>query len=380
MKRAITSGSREDAARARAEAKVLRAALAKAREEARLSFERGFVEGREFERARTQQPYFDWLDDPTIVAIGALLPAERDRASLHCTCRRLAGLRGAIIRQLGLPTRGVRVLSCDFVPRLLISFGELLAAAGDQKIQLFNVEGECVRSIKVPSWVLIITQFGDQLAVGCTNHKLYLYSLDGAHTTTLSEHSNCVRALCTLGELLASGCLDDNSIKLWNKSGSCILTLTGHACSLVTWGELLASGCLDGTIKLWDASGTCVRTIIGHEGTVDRLVVFKDFLISSDRLDTILRWWDKSGTCAQVLHGHSSWIRGLASSSTLLASACKYYTKIWNVDGECLRTVERDASDGFIFQRPLLFLQERLLEIVHIKRESVNAGIVVMWE
>jgi WD40 repeat protein len=332
-----------------------------------------------FELASDWQPNFDWLPDPLVVAIGARLPAERDRSSFHCVCRRFAGLRGAVIRQLGLPANVAMEMPCDFDPGFLISFGELLAAAAymSEKIRLFNTEGECAHIIEAPSAVLSITQFGDQLAMGCEDLGIYLYSREGVHTAILSEHSRCVFPLCTLGELLASGSCDD-SIKLWNKSGSCIRTLTGHTnnvLSLVAWGELLASGCGDGTIKLWDASGTCIRTIKGQDGAVYHLVVFNDLLVNGTQTGTIC-WWDKGGACVRVLRGHSIWIRGLASSGAFLASACKLATKIWNADGECMRTIAYDSSSRHSY-RPLLFWQGRLFETVVKLNDTMS---IVMWE
>lgn len=227
-------------------------------------------------------------------------------------------------------------------------------------VQLLSLHGERVRSLGVSAKVWSLTEWNEQLAVGLYG-DIRLYSLEGACTATLSGHTGWVLALCVWGELLASGSYDD-TIKLWDTSGTCVRTLTGHinsVGSLVVWGELLASGSWDKTIKLWDAAGTCVRTLTDHESWVTCLVVFAGFLVSGSN-DKTLRWWDASGTCVKVLRGHPERICGLASSAELLASACCKATKLWNREGECVRTIKRDHNT--YTSHPLLFWRDQLVE------------------
>nr|6R5X_A Chain A, WD-40 repeat protein [Nostoc punctiforme]6R5X_B Chain B, WD-40 repeat protein [Nostoc punctiforme]6R5X_C Chain C, WD-40 repeat protein [Nostoc punctiforme]6R5X_D Chain D, WD-40 repeat protein [Nostoc punctiforme] len=70
------------------------------------------------------------------------------------------------------------------------------------------------------------------------------------------------------GQTIASAS-DDKTVKLWNRNGQLLQTLTGHSSSV--WGvafspdgQTIASASDDKTVKLWNRNGQLLQTLTGH--------------------------------------------------------------------------------------------------------------------
>ena len=93
-----------------------------------------------------------------------------------------------------------------------------------------------------------------------------LKSIDIARPRLELPHSGSIASLVIMDEWIVSGS-DDNSIKIWDREGSCLRTLEGHSgtvASLAIMDEWIVSGSDDETVKIWDREGNCLRTLEGH--------------------------------------------------------------------------------------------------------------------
>jgi WD40 repeat protein len=71
------------------------------------------------------------------------------------------------------------------------------------------------------------------------------------------------------GQLLASAS-KDKTIKLWNRNGSLLKTLSGHhgwvnSVNFSPDGQVIASASDDQTVKLWRRDGTLLKSFLPHE-------------------------------------------------------------------------------------------------------------------
>ena len=144
-------------------------------------------------------------------------------------------------------------------------------------------------------------------------------------------------------------CSYDKTITFWSLSGERIKTLTGHTGSvhvLAVFNGKLVSGSDDKTIKWWNEDGVCTNTLLGHATRpLSMCSAFHDQrLVSGERFFHI-RFWDREGKCVQTID-EDYYLWSLVAFGDLVASgASNDVIKIWNIDGECLRTMRIDDHD-----------------------------------
>lgn len=118
----------------------------------------------------------------------------------------------------------------------------------------------------------------------------------------LSGHTGQITTLsfAPVGDLLASGAVNDNQIRLWDVStGRSAGTLDGHtgwirSVAFSPDGTLLVSGSVDGIVKIWDVvRGETLHTFTSHTQIVNGVAFAPDnaFVASASR-DGSLRVWD----------------------------------------------------------------------------------------
>src|SRR6185295_18547454 len=111
--------------------------------------------------------------------------------------------------------------------------------------------------------------------------------------------------------------------------------LRGHKSHInrIAWspdGAYLASPSADETIRIWDASGTCVRILQGHTDWVVSVAWSPDGqrLASASDDQTICLWEPASGKHLQTLKGHTHFAKGVA----------------WSPDGHYLASTSLDKT------------------------------------
>ncbi|MBL1203242.1 MAG: hypothetical protein FWK04_30270, partial [Nostoc sp. GBBB01] len=190
---------------------------------------------------------------------------------------------------------------------------------------------------------------GEIIASASDDKTVKLWNRNGQLLQTLTGHSYPVNgvAFSPDGEIIASAS-DDDTVKLWNRNGQLLQTLTGH--SYPVWdvvfspdGEIIASASPNNTVKLWNRKGQVLQTLTGHSNSVWDVAFSPDGeIIASASNDNTVKLWNRNGQLLQTLTGHRSSVLGVAFSpdGEIIASASDDNTvKLWNRNGQLLQTL-----------------------------------------
>ncbi|MBD1810446.1 AAA-like domain-containing protein [Microcoleus vaginatus DQ-U2] len=189
---------------------------------------------------------------------------------------------------------------------------------------------------------------GDAIATALDNNTAKLWDLQGNCLVTFTRHNNSVRSVSfsPTGDAIATASIDGTA-KLWDLQGNCLVTFTGHnhwvtSVSFSPTGDVIATASIDGTAKLWDLQGNCLVTFTGH----NNLVTSVSFSPTSDAIATAsyektAKLWDLQGNCLVTFTGHNDPVTSVSFSPTSDAIATASYdktAKLWDLQGNCLVT------------------------------------------
>lgn len=140
---------------------------------------------------------------------------------------------------------------------------------------------------------------------------------------------------------------DDKTIKIWDNSGTCLLTLRGHTASVRALIELqngnLATGSEDRTVKIWNPYGQCLHTYL-HSGWVSSLRELSDgTLVSDSHENRMIKRWDQNGNFLAALPGHRHFVdqAPLDLRDSILAGCADQNTiNLWDSNNNLLRTLK----------------------------------------
>ena len=206
-----------------------------------------------------------------------------------------------------------------------------------------------------------------------------IYSL--TEKNTFSGHKDIIFGVSFSpdGKTIASAS-GDTTIKLWQRNGKLLKTLTEHQDSVgdVRFspdGKRMVSASEDTTVRLWSDRGKLLKTLTEHSATVNRVVYSSQGdVFASVSEDKTLRLWDRDGNALNVLRGHQGGLISVAFSSDdrLIATGDRNgVLKLWHRDGTFLRTI-------YAFESPL-----RSIDFSPDDRQIVTGGddnTVKIWD
>ncbi|MEG4231367.1 AAA-like domain-containing protein [Microcoleus sp. Pol11C3] len=193
---------------------------------------------------------------------------------------------------------------------------------------------------------------GDRIATASSDNTAKLWDLQGNCLVTFTGHNNWVTSVCfsPTRDRIATASFDTTT-KLWDLQGNCLVTFTGHndwvtftghndwvtsVCFSPT-GDRIATASFDNTAKLWDLQGNCLVTFTGRSvsfsPTGDAIATASD--------DETAKLWDLQGNCLVTFTGHNYSVTSVSFSPTgdRIATASSDKTaKLWDLQGNCLVT------------------------------------------
>jgi WD40 repeat protein len=245
---------------------------------------------------------------------------------------------------------------------------KLITASTDNTVRLWDIlNSECLQIFNIHiNWLLAIalSHDGKTLVTGSDRNSVKFWDIEtGRCIKILPDYNSLVWtvAFSKDDQNLVTGS-EDNTIKIWDiDTGECLQTLREHEQRV--WvvdfdrdNNTLLSISEDKTIKLWDISSRrCLKTLEGYSNWILSLAFSADGKkLASSFQDHKVRIWDiETGKCSLILEGHDNLISSIAFapqhtlnnfsndlSNCMLASGSDDNTiKIWNHQGECLKTL-----------------------------------------
>ncbi|MEO0867028.1 MAG: TIR domain-containing protein [Cyanobacteria bacterium J06642_11] len=230
--------------------------------------------------------------------------------------------------------------------------GETILSSGeDRTIRLWPLEDVVVRQA-IPlhnSRINAMAINGKGLITAGDDRTIKLWENDKStsHTISFNGHTDAVLAvdISPDGQTIVSGSADA-TVKVWNRQGNEIVTLTDHqqsvnAVAFHPTQPLFVSAGDDGTIRRWDLQGNSVGNVMAdHSDTVNTVVFTPDGqrLISGGD-DRTIRLWTLEGEPIgdPIDQGHTDNINALAVSpkGDMFVSASRDRTlRLWTLDGQ----------------------------------------------
>ncbi|HBL12148.1 MAG TPA: hypothetical protein DD379_12205 [Cyanobacteria bacterium UBA11162] len=254
--------------------------------------------------------------------------------------------------------------------------GQYVATTGQNGIHFWDLSGKHITQFgeKNQANDLSFSPDGKMIASGGTDKKVKLWSRDGKLIKTFEGHSEGIWRVrfSPDGKTIASASWD-KTIKLWNLDGRLLKSIEGHGdevrdIDFSPDGKTIASASYDGIVRLWNLDGTLLKPLLGNVKPVPFHGDPKSVSFSPDEKtialanDFDIELWDSDGHLLQLFSkngrtwfkpdgnvrtsrygdGHTSLVSSVVFSpdGTTLASASFDKTvKLWNLDGELLKTL-----------------------------------------
>ena len=201
---------------------------------------------------------------------------------------------------------GVWRIAVSPIPLIKGGKGGIIATASEDKTaKLWDWHGNLITSLNGHQDVVKAIAFSPHsnlVATASYDKTVKLWNTQGKNIATLKEHNHSVTALDISddGKLMATGDVN-GTIKLWELDEDKITvkqSIKAHtdAVRKVVFSPLdrgiIASGSEDNTIKLWHRSGTLLKTFYGHDEAIWSIAFSPDgkTLVSASEDKTAIIW------------------------------------------------------------------------------------------
>jgi len=201
--------------------------------------------------------------------------------------------------------------------------GNLIVTASGPLIKIWKNDGTLIKTLAGHNEKVnkaLVTPDGKEIISCSDDGTIKIWSISGALIKTLG-HGSCVEALAMSsdGNLIVSGSVDysieDYSIKLWNRGGELLNTLTGHT-NIITsvavnpMNNMIYSGSWDNTLKIWNKQGKLLKTIKDNPGWVKSITVTADGRLFAYRTSNQIRILTDTGELLKTISIGSKFFTG----------------------------------------------------------------------
>jgi WD40 repeat protein len=269
-------------------------------------------------------------------------------------------------------------------------------ASADGAIKIWNQDGQLQQTISVATnnfnktdksenngfWGVAFSPDSAVIAASHEDTTVKLYNKDGTIIQTLTGHTNRVRhvSFSPDGKLIATGS-DDNTAIIWQKDGKLLKRIEGHKghVNRVRFspnGNFIAT-VSDGdneNVKLWAINGTLLTTFNGHKDRVKDVSFSPDGkVIATASWDNTIRIWNLEGLLPKTLEGHKDRVMDAAWSpngQTLATASWDKNVLFWNSDGAFLKALKHKGQVNGVSFSP----DQKLVAT------SDSNGVLYLWQ
>ena len=195
---------------------------------------------------------------------------------------------------------------------------------------------------------------GKVLASASKDNSIKLWNKDGTCRKQLLEHKAGVYSVIWSpdGQTFASAS-EDKTVKIWSKEGVLLKTLTGHTQSVSSVsfspdGKLIASASWDKTVKIWKTDGTLLKTLRNSDRILGVTFSPNGKLIATASLDNTISLWQRNGTFIKTWKAHDKAVTSVSFSpdGEILASTSADNTaKLWRLRDQVLLNTLKGHSN-----------------------------------
>lgn len=165
----------------------------------------------------------------------------------------------------------------------------------------------------------------------------------------ITHHYDAILHLSYYNKTSFISCSMDQTIKIINLNGECLKTFIGHESYILSFdniGNTLISGSIDSIIKIWNINEqSCFKTIYNNCDSVKSIIIIKNKIITKGWYN-IINIYDFENYNKKKIYQDCDVLSIASLRNEYLVTLNKNKeSKIYNLDGKCLKTIILNISD-----------------------------------